>query len=306
MADALGATRVPVRVDRFRRGCAAPVDGCAERAAPRRRPTSPAWDGSSRSGSPSCSARSSCAYSATSSTSPLDLIFVAATSALLVPLVLLRMWWVLARPARPGRPLPGTRAELLGPDHGVRPQRSTDLRQPGVVADPRPRRDPDDRPAHCADFMHPDDQPDHRVRLASWTADGHADPVQVRLRRADGAYRLMEVHLSDLVAEATVRGIVSNVRDITDRVRLETELRHAQKLESVGQLASGIAHEINTPIQFIGDNVRFLGDAFDELGHRRHRTQARRRSRLPRQRGARRRSARRSRVSTGSPRSFGR
>jgi signal transduction histidine kinase len=43
------------------------------------------------------------------------------------------------------------------------------------------------------------------------------------------------------------------------------QLSHAQKLDSVGQLAAGIAHEINTPIQFIGDNVRFLKETFVEL-----------------------------------------
>jgi PAS domain S-box-containing protein len=54
-------------------------------------------------------------------------------------------------------------------------------------------------------------------------------------------------------------------RDVTERLRLEMELRQAQKLEAVGGLAAGIAHEINTPIQFVGDNTHFLEGAFTDL-----------------------------------------
>lgn len=46
---------------------------------------------------------------------------------------------------------------------------------------------------------------------------------------------------------------------------MEIQLQHQAKLESIGQLAAGIAHEINTPTQFIGDNIRFLSDGFSEL-----------------------------------------
>jgi PAS domain S-box-containing protein len=53
--------------------------------------------------------------------------------------------------------------------------------------------------------------------------------------------------------------------DITERNLLRQQLLQAQKLESVGQLAAGIAHEINTPTQYIGDNVRFLKDGFLDL-----------------------------------------
>ena len=55
------------------------------------------------------------------------------------------------------------------------------------------------------------------------------------------------------------------VTDITTLKQLQTRLLHAQKLESIGQLAAGIAHEINTPTQYVVSNARFLGDAFKEL-----------------------------------------
>jgi two-component system NtrC family sensor kinase len=59
-----------------------------------------------------------------------------------------------------------------------------------------------------------------------------------------------------------------------DRTQLERELRQTEKLRAVGQLASGIAHEINTPIQFAGDSVHFLRGAFSELVELTRRAQA--------------------------------
>jgi PAS domain S-box-containing protein len=66
--------------------------------------------------------------------------------------------------------------------------------------------------------------------------------------------------------------IVGVVRDITEmkkaereRALMEIQLHHALKLETIGQLAAGIAHEINTPAQYVGDNMRFLQDSFTEI-----------------------------------------
>jgi len=49
---------------------------------------------------------------------------------------------------------------------------------------------------------------------------------------------------------------------VTEREVLGQQLRQAQKLEAIGQLAAGIAHEINTPIQYVGDNTRFLQESW--------------------------------------------
>jgi two-component system, NtrC family, sensor kinase len=54
-------------------------------------------------------------------------------------------------------------------------------------------------------------------------------------------------------------------RDITPHKQHSAQMLQSQKLEAIGQLAAGVAHEINTPTQYVGDNLNFLRDAFGEL-----------------------------------------
>jgi signal transduction histidine kinase len=74
--------------------------------------------------------------------------------------------------------------------------------------------------------------------------------------------------LEELMAERTSALTEANhqlcVQSLA-RERMESQLRLAQKLQSVGQLATGIAHEINTPMQYIGDNLAFLDESLRSL-----------------------------------------
>lgn len=87
---------------------------------------------------------------------------------------------------------------------------------------------------------------------------------QTKHLRKDGTEYPVQVHLQ--LSELTDPPMfVAIITDITERVNLEMQLAQAQKMESIGQLAAGIAHEINTPAQFVGDNTRFIKEAFEDL-----------------------------------------
>jgi PAS domain S-box-containing protein len=63
----------------------------------------------------------------------------------------------------------------------------------------------------------------------------------------------------------TITNFLAVKEDITERRAIESELRQAQKLEGIGQLAAGIAHEINTPTQFVTDNLTFLRESCEAV-----------------------------------------
>jgi C4-dicarboxylate-specific signal transduction histidine kinase len=127
------------------------------------------------------------------------------------------------------------------------------------------------------DFLAAGDDEMARLIQAGWGGlfgeggliSDHAAALPQRLHRGG---LTLDVEYRPVLAGGGTERVIVVVSDVTSAVemeaverQLEIELRQAQKLEAVGQLASGIAHEINTPVQFISDNTTFLGEAFTSL-----------------------------------------
>lgn len=88
----------------------------------------------------------------------------------------------------------------------------------------------------------------------------------VTMPAAEGPARSLLVSvLPQFGPDTQVEGVIGVGADVTLVGEMERQLHQASRLEAIGQLAAGIAHEINTPIQFVSDNVRFMADSFEQL-----------------------------------------
>jgi PAS domain S-box-containing protein len=105
----------------------------------------------------------------------------------------------------------------------------------------------------------------HNIKLCE--KDGkpkYLDPL--RFKRVNGNDGYLGINISPIYEQNNeLSGFILLAGDITERKTLESQLTQAQKLESIGQLAAGIAHEINTPIQYVNDNTDFLKNSMSDL-----------------------------------------
>jgi PAS domain S-box-containing protein len=94
------------------------------------------------------------------------------------------------------------------------------------------------------EYVHPDDLIELCTRYGEVLAAPRLTvPLNLRVRGVAGDWRHLEGTLTNLSDEPSVRGVVFNARDVTDRVGLEAELLQAQKMAALGRMAGSVAHD---------------------------------------------------------------
>ena len=119
--------------------------------------------------------------------------------------------------------------------------------------------------------IHQDYREDMKKRFAKLIrTPGGSDTAQFRYLCKGGDFKHVNLVATNLLHDENIKGILLNYHDITESVSLEKEkeqtqalLRNQQKLESIGTLASGVAHEINNPINGIMNYSQLILDTAD-------------------------------------------
>jgi PAS domain S-box-containing protein len=120
-------------------------------------------------------------------------------------------------------------------------------------------------------LVHPDDIDYAREQFAALERAGSARmsrPIRIRTKR--GEWRSFIITLTDLRRAHAVRGVVVNARDVTRELGLESQLRQSQKLDALGQLAGGVAHDFNNVLAAISGYAELLHGDLAADDPRRH------------------------------------
>jgi PAS domain S-box-containing protein len=118
---------------------------------------------------------------------------------------------------------------------------------------------------HWVSMLHPDDLAPTIALMRQQSEVAGDFRAEYRMRAKDGSWRWIQCFGRTVIGDDNAKRMAGVHLDVTERKEAEIRLHSAERLESVGKLAAGVAHEINTPVQFVSDSIYFVRDGLYEL-----------------------------------------
>ena len=113
-------------------------------------------------------------------------------------------------------------------------------------------------------LVHPDDR--EMVRMNAWAMlrGERTSPYEFRIITKHGEIRWIMETVASISYEGRL-AVLGNSMDVTDRKKASSQLLQSEKMASIGQLAAGVAHEINNPTAFVSSNLKTLSDYMNDV-----------------------------------------